>query len=203
VPFVDRLAVQHSEQPLFGIKPIPTTRSVNTALELPAIDFDFATIDIGPANDRSTNTLIAAAFVPGDRSRVFLAGRATKSTQTACPRHTFEMFIDSGADALRSQFLPDNRRETITGANMLVPRKVETPSAYWRSVDLGNSDVQFATFLLRQPLLTQHTLRWIEEAIEVIGSETPDDDGFVRLLKSPGGLHHCILKRILGRPTNG
>ena len=93
------------------------------------------------------------------------------------------MEIDSGADALRSQFLPDNRRETMTGAHCLVPRKVETPWAYWRSVDLGNSDVQFATFLLRQPLLTQHTLRWIEEAIEVIGSETPDDDGFVRLLE--------------------
>jgi hypothetical protein len=95
-------------------------QSKERALELPAIDFHFATIDL-----------------------------ATKRTQTACPRHTFDMFIDSGADALRSPFAPNNRRETIAGVEMSVPREVETSSAYRRSVDLGDSDVQLAAFLLR------------------------------------------------------
>jgi hypothetical protein len=63
---------------------------------------------------------------------------------------------------LRSQFGLDIRPETVTGAYMLVPRKVEAPFAYWRSVDLGNSYVQLVAFLLRQPPLTQHALRWIE-----------------------------------------
>src|SRR5262245_19354570 len=156
-------------------------RSVNRALEHPAIDFDFATIDRGPANDRFTNALIAAAFLPGDRSRVFLVDLATKRTQTACPRHTFQMFIDSGADALRSPFAPDSSRETIPGANMFVPREVETSSTYWCSVDLGDSSVQLVSFLFRQPLLTEHTRRWIEESIDVIGSETTDDNGVLRL----------------------
>src|SRR5262249_46064397 len=109
------------------------------------------------------------------------------------------MFIDSGADALRSQFAPDIRRETVPGAKR-VRSEVETPSTYWRSIDLGDSDVQLAAFLLRQPPLTGHTLRRLEESIEVIGSETTDDDG---LHHSPGESSEMVKRRDLNANCAG